>query len=297
METFVLSNNKQSLITKTVGCIYKYNIYTKEWTIFTNYPQNTDILHPSICFDKDTNKVYVSHNYGICIYDINTAKWICYKSSYCKGRKIIYTKGIIHLIGEGKHYMWNKNGSIFEMVFDFGKLMNSYTTLIYVSSQNIILFVGEYRISGAIYIWSYCLISNKWKQINLHTEAKVSAHMSVITSDENYIIIGADHGKIYILDIRNKNNYILSKSKIHYPFQHRMMVITENKCKSKCIIIGWIKNIFTSQHIDKSLMPPLEIIKVISQLYNQEMIHWIERSKATQKKKKGHYLSYIQDIL
>ncbi len=283
--------------TKIFGCIYKYNIYKKEWTIFTNYPQNIDISHPSVCFDKYTNKVYVAHNYGICIYNINTVKWICYNNYCCKGRHLICTKGIVHLIGQEKHYIWNKNDNIFKIVFDFGKFMNYYISLIYVSSQNIILLIDPNR-CGALCFWSYCLISNKWKEINLISNKwkEVLAHMSVITSDEHYIIIGASTGKIYILDIRDQNNYKLSKSKIYYPFQHRLIVRTSNKCKNELIIIGWIKNIFISQQFDKSLMPPLGIIKIISQLCYEEMIHCIERSKAKQKKKKGHYLIYIQDM-
>eukprot|EP01084_Bolivina_argentea_P156707 273101_1 len=307
-EFIVASQHK----TQNDGHIYKFNIHQKQWKKFAEYPKDTDISHPQIAFDKHTNKLYVTHACGLVINDINTDKWSSHVLPLCKHAQLINTNGIFHLFGNSKHFVWNNTNNAFEMIYDFDTVSENEidkSSLVYVPSKNIILslsqpYTRKYSKHTPVNIWTYCLMRNEWTQTHDIEVGIVSSYgisMAVLTSDENFIIFSASSreysNSIYVLDIRDKNNYILTKSKCFYPRGHRMMAITGNKSKDECIVIGWIKKLFKSKQFSKAQIPPLHIMILISDWYNQEMVHWIQRKKAAKRLKKGHYGMYVKHIL
>ena len=44
---------------KSDGGIHKYNIKTSQWTLFIQYPSDFTVSFHSICFDKNTNTIYI----------------------------------------------------------------------------------------------------------------------------------------------------------------------------------------------------------------------------------------------
>eukprot|EP01084_Bolivina_argentea_P156706 273100_1 len=279
-EFIVASQHK----TQNDGHIYKFNIHQKEWRKFAEYPKYANISHPKLAFNKDTNKLYLAHEHGLAIYEISTEKWTLHTNSLCKNAQLINANGIFHLIGNRKHFVWNNTKSVFEMLCVFGRgcrIDNS--SLVYVPSKNIILSMSNFN------IWRYCLMRNKWTLIH-EIKVNILPSMPILTSDENFTIFADSRNNIlYVLDIRDKNDYILTKTKVCHPRAYCMMARTGNKSKDNCIVIGWIKKLFKLKQFNKLQIPPFDIMQLIFRWYNSEMFHCIQRTKGLKKRKKGHY--------
>ena len=78
---------------------------------------------------------------------------------------------------------------------------------------------------------------------------------SVLTADENYVIISGGYDyiseaikTIYVLNIKDENGYILKQSSICSPISGDFMMLRSgNKLKDELIAIGYIKTLFKSK--------------------------------------------------
>lgn len=103
-------------------------------------------------------------------------------------------------------------------------------------------------------IWMFSFSTNKWRKID-YLKFDNSGASAVITIDENYIIIYGGWNKnfqqmddIYVLDIKEDNQYKLKKSVIKVPKIARYnMLIRGSDTEHELLVDGWVKQLFKGE--------------------------------------------------
>eukprot|EP01084_Bolivina_argentea_P227559 384319_1 len=280
--------------------VNKYNAQTNEWSEFinSNYCSTYD---RRIAYDNSTGRLYIcstnneldrlqfqhiGHNISLLLISDRNSPFI------------VNVKGTIHAIGNFgyyenriKHCIWD--GDCFQQIHSFEKYQFlAHSALIYIPTKHMLLLIGGYAMNSSfeeqsVGIWTCDLKSNIWNKIkDLSFEGY--GHCVALTSDEqNVIIVGGMDKKrnyytkdnemdtIYILNISNDSQYILTKSKVTCPEKGLCNIIrTGGGIKDKMLVIGWIKCQLASV-----LSVPTSIMHLIVKFYSEEIIHWINRKK------------------
>eukprot|EP01084_Bolivina_argentea_P061211 111874_1 len=298
--------------------IYKYNIHLNKWNEFLKYSKDIYVKSGSHQINSLTNKLYL-YTYNpnqILIFDMNKQQFEKHTigpSAFPVFAAFVNTNHIFHSIGgshSSKHLMWN---SIKNTVTENDQLEKQFGSVsrskaIYVPSKQMILLIGgetEPELGESIGIRKFCLKSNKWQNIK-HISFDYHAVSAVLTSNEQYVIIsGGYHNNenrllnhtnvIHVLDIRNDNNYVLRKSEIVCPMSGYHYTVIMGGIKDEILVVGWIKYLFKTLIFKHLQLPPTYIVKLISQWYNQETLHWFEWGASLRKGQK-HFCIDIKHI-
>merc|ERR1712154_174279 len=170
---------------------------------------------------------------------------------------------------------------------------------LYIPCKDIILLIGGqgYRDYGAkmVGIWRYFLKTKKWEKVSKFTFDYFNVSVTM-TSNQHFVIIAGGYNidrvpndKIFVLDIRDDNNYKLRKSGIISPlsgYQH--IVRIGGGLRDEMLVIGWIRKMFKCAEFNDLSLPPTYIMQLISLWYNQEAVHFL--TKSCQLRKSSHYV-------
>ena len=285
--------------------IHEYDQKRNEWTeLFDDdkFPTpsfNADIT--AVALDPKTNKVYIRKqcSLDLLIMDIND-KQITTKSVKNKTRMapflssgFVATNDALHIIGgrrNPQHLEFDTNLNENDKWVPVPRGFSSIAGLsaIHVPSKDIILLIGghvEYRYNFGI--WIYSLKTKQAKKLD-DISFNYSHVSSALTSCENYVIIASkkvqhasqfdmcnENDEIFVLDIRDDNEYKLRKCDIKLPKAGMCNISRIGGIKDKYLVVGWIKELFKSKEFKDLSFPPMYLIQLIVVRYNQEEIHWI----------------------
>ena len=198
---------------------------------------------------------------------------------------------------ENEHIVWNtKTGDVFSkfLKYQFENISMRTTSFVWIPSKDIILMIGAFGchidnlpLDNTHYIenvgiWQYCLIEHKWTKLNI--KFPYYTVECVLTNDEKYVIITGGqmynnnkwNDDIFILDLTSED-YQLRKCKIKCPqsgnCNYWINTVILGGSKDEMLTDGWIKELFKLQQFKHLLLPPTYLIKMISQWYNQPMLH------------------------
>ena len=217
----------------------------------------------------------------------------------------------IHIIGgrhNSKHLVWNIATNSEEEIYDFAKVGQFKEGLmgpnaIYVPSKDVIILIGG-RGSKANGIWIFSMKSKKWAKM----DALSFIHWNVsltLTSNEEYVVIAGGYGvggsinstdKIFVLDIRDDNEYKLSESKIKCPSKGLCHIVAVGGLKDEYLVRGWLKEICKDLNLE---ILPMDVISMIMNWYSQEEIHWLPRMTDSMYNKANgnHFAISVKSIL
>merc|ERR1712228_53612 len=95
---------------------------------------------------------------------------------------------------------------------------------------------------------------------------------------------------IFVLDMKNTNEWKLRKSKIPFNVIPRFAVRTGGiDSNDENLVIGYIRDCFKQKEFENIQLPPSYLMKMISEKYNAETIHCID--------KRERWCIYLKDIL
>ena len=122
-------------------------------------------------------------------------------------------------------------------------------------------------------IWRYSLNMKQWKSIG-KLPFFLERQSGILTSDEKFIILSCDSlRRIYGLEISD-DKCLLHQSSIVNPWKGDYRMVITGGLKDEMLVCGWIRHQFQAyQYIPE---PPMYLMKLIAQWYNQEEIHCIE---------------------
>ena len=229
-----------------------------------------------------------------------------------------------------KHFIWNTNNNNninneCKILYDFKNEINGIKDIvcskcIYVKSKNILLLIGGKdrlnKIKKGVGIWKFSLKFKKWYKICDGIKFKFHSVSVTLTANENYVIIAGgyylannkknhikykilNNDKIYVLDIKNNNNnkYKLFKSTIKCPLSGNNNICRlGGEINNELLVIGWIRNLFKIKQFNNLIIPPMHIMKMIKNWYDQEMIHWLWKGQYIDQKYQ-HYAINCKYIL
>eukprot|EP01084_Bolivina_argentea_P256778 432458_1 len=302
--------------------IYKYNAHNDEWHAFIDFPKDLCLDNYSVTINEVNNKLYLLEGNRMIVIDIKTEQF----HTYFFGTKnniavtitgtpgLVNVNGTTHIIGgsgNSKHLTWNDTNNLFDEMHDFCKdgIVSHIRgpSAVYVPSQKIILMFGgtngeSTRMIG--FIWKYDIYSNKWSKVN-GIKFDFSDTSSVLTSNEEYVVISGGINKdfqdidiIHVLDIRDKNNYILKECSIKCPMNgYHPIIRSGGGLKDELLVIGWIKHLFNSSPFNDMTLISSDIMQLISMWYYQETIHWIEFENIDDRQSNNHFGITLKHIL
>ena len=261
--------NEQEIVLYGVDeCIYKFNIMTKNCSKF----KIKSIMNP--------NKPNCEHSLNV--------------------------NGTWHVIGgeiNTQHLIWDETKKDLQHNYTLVEYeVLSGGSLIYVPTKELIFVIGgkTYAEHDAEFfnfnIWMHDLRRNKWKELDF--TLPYHKMKTALTSDENYIIISGGYNphnqrseKMYILDIRNENNYKLRKLTITNPIPNTSydIVTMENVNYKIMLVSGWIRKSFQNLQIARDLL------QIICNSFSTEKInlHWMQISPNSHK----HFTIEFDELL
>ena len=281
--------------------IRKYNLHSNQWDEVITFTDDLfEMMDAKIALISKTNKLYLMNNdkyskqQKMLILDMKTKQLSTRNSiSNALNSAFVNVNGIIHVIGgsnNSKHLTWNPDDNEIKEIYDFAPEFHfqdlQWGRSIYVPSKDVLLLIGAYcekdgSLGPGIGIWRFHLKLNKWEcMINGSDFAyrKVSAALS---SNENYVIIACGYlagfydDKIYVLDIRNEEEYKLNECAIRSPQRCVSNIVMTGGIKDEYLVVGWIKELFKTLEFKQLALPPMYIMELIAKWYNEEEVHWV----------------------
>lgn len=280
----------------TLDCtdFMKYSTTNHKWTILQRLADRANVL--LMIMDKEENRLFIltgnldsDNRRWLKVVDVLTGS-VMHRHELQDKRCLINdiglvnAKGTIHLIGgyQYHHATWNIADGIWNVDRECPWKHHDRLVpgpLIYVESKNIILMIGGnlvFREGGEqmdMGVWRIQVDTSKWEQIEVDGEFR--GHQAVLSSDEQSVII-VGMLKMYILDIRDEDNYKVRQSiGLPRPSGYLYPVLVKNQ-ETKVILLtsAWFRKSFSStQH--EQVVCPLDILKLIDQFVCQEWLHLI----------------------
>lgn len=224
---------------------------------------------------------------------------------------LLSIKGIIHILGglnNNKHLIWSDHDHKFIELYDFKQNMNTMSMLneigsskvIYSSNHEQIIMIKDCIESNTIIskIWIYSLKTMIWSIIQ-GINIPLWNIECILTSDERNLIIsgGCDQNgnisdNIYVLNIECANQFILRLSNITLPNDmkkwHYLLRSGDNNTNND-LCNGYIKEQCKRY---KCEIPPFYIIQMITNWFEIEMVHFIEKNGNDQ-----HFAISVKSLL
>ena len=254
-------------------------------------------------YNTNTKQIYILPSDGdsMSIYDMATNKLSNYPCNNEQG-SLICVNSVCHNIGgwqSNYHKIWNDENKQFEQVHEFKEYPQGITSFGLIHDkkrENLLLFGGfESSINGGRLddIHKYSLGTRIWTKLAVKLPHKLNLFGSVITKDQQYIIIlggyanidaridsndlgvrrDEDFNHILILELRTMR---FRESAIKLPFSGVTKAIIMNKKEENELLIhGYVK-----QNMNKfNTTMPFVLIKMMTIWHVTEFIHVINIQK------------------
>ena len=301
--TSISKNRKEFLLTSSTKIPFKhawyshipdqnyinnYNVHTNKWCQEFKYPLYWKIKIHSIAINKERNEIYLSttdnnKKQKLVIINTVTKKYDFYEYNMdllIPPNAIFNVNGKIHLIGD-KHLMFDAETGQFKEIHNFD--LDFYCAkpmVIYVESKMIfIVFMFKCDDKFIDYensIWIFNINTNKWHQHEtIINKSQFCLNNAVLSSNEKFIVMINEDGKLYVMDIGDDMNYKLSECSIKSPFAYQKMMRSGGGIQDEILVCGWIKSLFKQLIFKHLQLPPIYIIKIICNFYGTELIHVI----------------------
>ena len=250
-------------------------------------------------------------------------KRICCNKSFW-ATNVCQVQKDIHIIGyndTSQHHIWDTVTNKIKLVDSFdGDLCPKHTKLIYIQSRQIILLIGGYQQDGPnpfsaritpMGIQRFDLKINKWTKLK-DLEFNYCYSDGIQIGEDNVIIAAGKKidyngtntkmitcNEIFILNINDELNYRLIKHKLTMPNIGECHLVLMGGSRDEILTIGWIKKLYKTKNFVNMELPPMSLQKMISEWYNQEMIHVFYNTRMDRKKTKHncHYKINLKKIL
>ena len=285
----------------TFNGLFKYKIHQNLWSEFIEYPQDIEGYIHSATFNKSQNKIYLFKSDMIHILNINQMEWNKVDIKMRHFPVITNQNGVHHIIGgwnSSKHMTLSADCKTLENIYDFRQYQGIRCgSLLYVSSKKLLVSIGGLNRFDRIGIWIYSIESNEWQKLN-NIAYDFDCVSAVLSSDQSYIVIagGWNENKnpsnsVHILDVRN-DEFKLKKCRICAPYKGPCRLAITGGITDEILVIGWIKKIFRSLEFKTLQLPPIYIMQMIANWYNQEIVHYFHTTPNSK-----HHTIKMRDIL
>eukprot|EP01084_Bolivina_argentea_P218527 370814_1 len=278
--------------------IQKYNIHRNEWTMMAKCPSLIEYVEfGSMLFAEHQNKLYIRSRSPfelvgekMVIINFNTRQLMTMDLRPIFGilGAMVNVNGVIHAIADRsqrKHFTWDINNNTVTQIFDFHEYFGSIVnpSMIYIKSKQMILLIGgrdhcstEKYNCEFIGIWRFCLKTNKWKQMIKGNKCQWYC-VSTLSANGDYVIISTDteNNGMYVLNVKNRDDFILNKCNIKCPGNNSNIIRMGNSINSNVVVTGWIRKLFETSEFEMLILPPKYLMEFIALYYEQEMIHWM----------------------
>eukprot|EP01084_Bolivina_argentea_P127853 226079_1 len=265
--------------------IYKFNTKENKWTLFISYPKDLKISFHSICYNPNTNIIYMYCKENMMIkIDIKTSKSeinvvdlaiASYPSMFILNNKC-------HLIGghDNKcHLIWDDNKRQFEKVFEFSEWRkgNKCHGLVHIPSQHSFLLFGGHSKNQTCF-WKCKYESNNWQWIKISNarlpKKRLHKFGVVIDQSDQYLIVfgGVSSGQI------NQHIYVMNIKKFKW-----YKVIMDGPVKGHCYgildcdmsvgtaVYGYVRNLANLYLLNI----PQDLIRICHMYCSTEIMHMI----------------------
>ena len=277
--------------------LYKYSMVANKWIPFL--PELTIKLQHfqlnQIGFDWVKRRIFILikspyRDSGTRILHIENQSLLQrYSTGY--GRELpqgmlIHVDGKMHCVSDHSHSIWNETHIEWQPIS--AKLTYPSTTtpggayhsqVIHVPSKNILLLFRwafnsqkTNNLGNTImHVWRHRIGSNEWTDVLQKEPLQNIKGSVVLSSDEHFVIIAQPH--LWILDIRNDDQYKIRKSTVAVPVEHSPRILAHSDCAfgSGNLVSGFTRRLQLDMDI------PMVIVKMISEWCSIERIHWITR--------------------
>ena len=176
---------------------------------------------------------------------------------------------------------------------------------VYVSSKQCILLLpnntNRYCATPPTkYPWTYCLKTQKWKQIRNVSFEDLSHLEAVLTSNQRYVVIFAENASkrqtVSILDMKDDSEWKIKKCNFNVPKRAHNnwgFVLRTGGIDShdETLVIGFIRDSFEEKEFEDIQLPPMYLMKLVEEKYSAEIIHIVFRDR------RKRWLIYLKDIL
>eukprot|EP01084_Bolivina_argentea_P124120 219949_1 len=275
--------------------IYKFNTDTNKWTLCVQYAC-TSRFKPnqhSICYNKSTNMLYSISSNNFCTINMKTGscnRIAANTRGFCRPY-LLMIKDEINIINGSSHYIFHTNTQTLQQIYQFS---TTITTCIHLPSKNILLAFGSCSIkkksknkSHLKSIWIYKISLQHWSQTNISLPFASSCIASVLSSDEQHIILfGATN--ICIIEVF-ENKLIFYYSHIRLPAygEYTAINIDSRKSKDNMLVFGFTRRCISMYNINI----PNELIEMVLFYYTSENVHLLRYGTGI------HYELRMKDII
>ena len=263
--------------------IFIYNIKSNEWRLLIQYPDSFKSDHHGMCYNSNTNTVYlygwqdnmIKINLTTKEFTIMNAKFV----EHCMKPVLLCINNKCHVIGGSdnkNHFIWDEDNQKFETKFTFPGLNKGIHGhgAIYAPNRNMIYLFGGYDYAAAKYmkkIWK-CDVEKDYKwECMMTLPQKIEElydYAYVLTPDERYIVLFmADH--IVMLDL-NEDSFYQSEMD---GFNAIHGVVCGGRGKEVEILVSGYVRMISNEF---GMIVPYELIGIFVQYYCTEDVYLID---------------------
>eukprot|EP01084_Bolivina_argentea_P231701 390656_1 len=281
---FISVNNKNEImLINDTKRIYQYCTVKNKWIMLKQmeYKNNYDIT--SLAYNSQNNELYISN--GVTVEQVKINKNININQNEIKlqqKQNAIIINNDYHYFNGRKHYIFNNKTNKFDTIS--GQWYDNYG-LIYIQSKNELLLIGGDGSYGGCSNEIYkcevkqgvkLRIANKsWSKLNTILPNRISRFGSVLTNDEQYIILfgglrhrgggmGPDgqvyNDKIYIFNLETMSIKEITKRCPENGIMKAVITKPMHDYKVDLLIHGFIRN-------EKIINIPVDVINSVHSFY------------------------------
>eukprot|EP01084_Bolivina_argentea_P306634 529891_1 len=282
--------------------VYEYNIDKDKWNNYT-YPLGGNYTR-AIPFNKKVNTSFMYRSFGILPIKILTHEKIEFKQQIPTPNCVLFINNNFHIFKTDKFDKYigsiqSETLKTLDNIIDNRCSQLKRAVVVYVRAKQCILLIGGYYKNGNASqysrdIWKYCLSSGKWTKkdclgLSNIPNSNIANYCGILTSNQRYIVLLGGLN-ICVLDMIDDNNWKMRQCKIKCPIVGLCHVsVTGNENINEMLVIGFVKACFKMKQFSHLSIPPVYIINIMTQYFNEEMIHHIRNQK--------HHAIYLAHIL
>eukprot|EP01084_Bolivina_argentea_P134410 237097_1 len=310
----IMINEDEFIIAEKRNGLYVYNKRLDTFHLLLSYPKLVTVHDHNICYDCQSNIVYlfcnedelITMNLNTKTTEINNGTDVCGNPIGQYPSILILNESELHIIGGSdniRHLLWNKKKKEFETIYTFLDWNNGFCghALIHNRRRNNLLMLGGFdfmkqenndddkcdHVSDSI--WKYNINSKQWNKLkDIKLPNKMFDFGFVLDGTERFCIIFGGYKdnfvkleSVYILDTYDMLFY---ESEIKIPWGRYEAIVLHNE-KDALLVEGFVRKCITD--LD---MAPIELLELIETYYKKQYVHIINGNGY-------HYSVLINDIL